>query len=152
MRAKGFRFVLDDYGSGYSNLMMVRKIPFINIKLDMSFVRAHFQEPNTLLPDTIRAFRELGFSITAEGVETSAMALALDQMDTTYLQGFHYAKPMPMEDFYAFMKSHDEEGSDMDDNAVAPTMSERTAAAAVTPKEDVDDIAAEQAPLGAVSC
>ena len=105
MRAVGFCFVLDDYGSGYSNLMMVRKIPFINIKLDMTFVRAHFQDPNTLLPDTIRAFRELGFSITAEGVETSAMALALDEMDTTYLQGFHYAKPMPMEDFYAFMKA-----------------------------------------------
>ena len=107
MRKEGFRFVLDDYGSGYSNLMMVRKIPFINIKLDMSFVRAHFQEPNTLLPDTIRAFRELGFSITAEGVETSAMALTLDEMDTTYLQGFHYAKPMPMEDFYTFMKAQE---------------------------------------------
>ena len=97
--------MLDDYGSGYSNLMMVRNIPFINIKLDMTFVRAHFEEPNTLLPDTIRAFRELGFSITAEGVETSAMALALDEMDTTYLQGFHYARPMPMEDFYVFMKA-----------------------------------------------
>ena len=107
MQADGFRFVLDDYGSGYSNLMMVRKIPFINIKLDMSFVRAHFQEPNTLLPDTIRAFRELGFSITAEGVETSAMALALDEMDTTYLQGFHYARPMPIDDFYAFMKAQE---------------------------------------------
>ncbi len=105
MRKEGFRFVLDDYGSGYSNLMMVRNIPFINIKLDMTFVRAHFEDPNTLLPDTIRAFRELGFSITAEGVETSAMALALDEMDTTYLQGFHYARPMPMEDFYVFMKA-----------------------------------------------
>lgn len=121
MRAKGFRFVLDDYGSGYSNLMMVRKIPFINIKLDMSFVRAHFQEPNTLLPDTIRAFRELGFSITAEGVETSAMALALDQMDTTYLQGFHYSKPMPMEDFYAFMKAQEaakELDNELDDTEI----------------------------------
>ena len=117
MRTEGFRFVLDDYGSGYSNLMMVRKIPFINIKLDMGFVHAHFQEPNTLLPDTIRAFRELGFSITAEGVETSAMALSLDEMDTTYLQGFHYARPMPIDDFYAFMKEHEAQEADHD-NAV----------------------------------
>lgn len=106
MREAGFSFVLDDYGSGYSNLMMVRQIPFINIKLDMGFVRAHFSQPNTLLPDTIRAFLELGFSITAEGVESEAMALALDRMDTTYLQGFHYARPMPMEDFYQYMRSH----------------------------------------------
>ena len=87
----------------------------------MSFVRAHFQEPNTLLPDTIRAFRELGFSITAEGVETSAMALALDQMDTTYLQGFHYSKPMPMEDFYAFMKAQEaakELDNELDDTEI----------------------------------
>ena len=103
MRKEGFNFVLDDYGSGYSNLMMVRQIPFINIKLDMGFVRAHFQQPNTLLPDTIRAFLELGFSITAEGVETADMALALDKMETTYLQGFHYARPMPMEDFHQYM-------------------------------------------------
>lgn len=108
MREAGFSFVLDDYGSGYSNLMMVRQIPFINIKLDMGFVRAHFSQPNTLLPDTIRAFLELGFSITAEGVESEAMALALDRMDTTYLQGFHYARPMPMEDFYQYMRSHAE--------------------------------------------
>lgn len=108
MRKAGFSFVLDDYGSGYSNLMMVRQIPFINIKLDMGFVRAHFSQPNTLLPDTIRAFLELGFSITAEGVETEDMALALDRMETTYLQGFHYARPMPMEDFYQYMRSHEE--------------------------------------------
>ena len=152
MRAKGFRFVLDDYGSGYSNLMMVRKIPFINIKLDMSFVRAHFQEPNTLLPDTIRAFRELGFSITAEGVETSAMALALDQMDTTYLQGFHYAKPMPMEDFYAFMKSHEEAGEAAEEEAdESSEMAGKAEAAAEDEAEKADEASAEDLPLAASS-
>lgn len=152
MRAKGFRFVLDDYGSGYSNLMMVRKIPFINIKLDMSFVRAHFQEPNTLLPDTIRAFRELGFSITAEGVETSAMALALDQMDTTYLQGFHYAKPMPMEDFYAFMKSHEEAGEAAEEGAdESRETAGKAAAAAEDEAEKADEASAEDLPLAASS-
>ena len=36
------------------------------------------------------------------------MSLALYRMDTTYLQGFHYARPMPMEDFYQYMRSHAE--------------------------------------------
>lgn len=111
MKAAGFCFVLDDYGSGYSNLMMVKQIPFSNVKLDMSLVRAHFEDPNTLLPDTIRAFLELGFSITAEGVETEHMAEALNQMDTTYLQGYHYAKPMPVGDFLDYMKKSGKEVS-----------------------------------------
>lgn len=109
LRAAGFSFVLDDYGSGYSNLTLVRQIPFVNIKIDMSLVRDHFKKPDTLLPDTIRAFRELGMSITAEGVETAYMANALDHMDATYLQGYHYAKPMPMKDFYAYVSKREDE-------------------------------------------
>ena len=74
LRNRGFCFVLDDYGSGYSNLSRLQRLPFTGIKLDMEIVRAHCKDPNPVLPTLVRVFRERGLSITAEGIETDAVA------------------------------------------------------------------------------
>ena len=65
--------MLDDYGTGYSNLSRLKKCPFINVKLDMSLVRDYCSEPDDILPNMIQAFKNMGFSITAEGVEDENM-------------------------------------------------------------------------------
>lgn len=105
MRKKGFQFVLDDYGSGYSNALMVKSIPFVNVKIDMGMVRAHFSNPDNVLPNTIRAFRDMGAEVTVEGVETAEMAKALRDMGAVYLQGYYFAKPMPIEDFVEYAQN-----------------------------------------------
>lgn len=97
--SNGFKFVLDDYGTGYSNLARFKKYPFINIKLDMDVVFAHFSDRDSLLPTFVRAFKEMDYTVTAEGVETAEMAKELSEMGCDYLQGFHFSRPIPYADF-----------------------------------------------------
>ncbi len=99
MQKKGFQFVLDDYGTGYSNLTRLQKCPFINIKIDMGLVWSYCNEPNLLLPSMITGFKSMGFSVTAEGIETKEMADAMINLGCDYLQGNFFSRPMPMPDF-----------------------------------------------------
>ena len=91
----GFKFVLDDYGTGYSNLSRFKRYPFVNIKLDMDVVFAHFREKDVLLPTLVHAFKEMKYSVTAEGVETEEMARELCEMGVDFLQGFYFSVPLP---------------------------------------------------------
>ncbi|MBQ3381282.1 MAG: EAL domain-containing protein [Oscillospiraceae bacterium] len=99
LRNRGFCFVLDDYGSGYSNLSRLQRLPFTGIKLDMEIVRSHCQDPNPVLPTLVRVFRERGLSITAEGIETDAVAEEMTAIGCDYLQGYLFSRPVPMDEF-----------------------------------------------------
>ncbi len=99
LRLSGFNFSLDDYGSGYSNLSRVKQYPFVNIKLDMEVVWDYFHDQNQLLPSMVRAFKEMGYSVTAEGIESEEMAKALSDIGCDFLQGFYFSKPLPIEEF-----------------------------------------------------
>ncbi len=109
MEEKGFKFVLDDYGTGYSNLSRLKKCPFINIKLDMSLVWDYCKDPDEILPTMIDAFRHMGFEITAEGIEDNAMADLMKKLSCDYLQGYYYSKPVPPDEFVKLCSSHAEE-------------------------------------------
>ncbi|MBE5827559.1 MAG: EAL domain-containing protein [Butyrivibrio sp.] len=99
MTSRGFRFVLDDYGTGYSNLTRLKKCSFINVKFDMSVVRDYCSEPDEMLPNMIQTFKHMKFGTTAEGVETEQMARMLTDIGCDYLQGYYYSKPLPMDEF-----------------------------------------------------
>jgi EAL domain-containing protein (putative c-di-GMP-specific phosphodiesterase class I) len=95
----GFNFVLDDYGKGYSNITRLKNCPFVNVKLDMNIVWDHCARPDEVIPNMVRTFLNMGFEITAEGIEDEAMAKTMQDVGCTYLQGFYYAKPMPAQEF-----------------------------------------------------
>ena len=99
LRDRGFQFVLDDYGSGYSNLTRVKHYPFINIKLDMEVVWDYFHDRDNLLPAIVQGFKQMNLSITAEGIESEEMAEALVAIGSDYLQGYLFSKPLPTEEF-----------------------------------------------------
>ena len=101
---KGFKCVLDDYGTGYSNLTRLKKCPFINIKLDMSLVWDYCESPDEILPAMIKAFKSMNFGITAEGIENEQMAEAMKALGCDYLQGYYYSKPLPMDEFVALVQ------------------------------------------------
>ena len=103
----GYTFALDDYGSGYANQFRIKTFPFSGIKLDMKIVWAHFREPDTILPNAVGSFLDSGLTVTAEGVETAQMAEGLAEMGCTYLQGFYFSKPLPMEEFLKYVKEKD---------------------------------------------
>ena len=99
MQKKGFMFVLDDYGTGYSNLTRLKKCPFINVKLDMSLVWDYVNSPDEILPNMIQAFKHMNFSVTAEGIENENMARMMKDIGCDFLQGYYFSKPLPMEEF-----------------------------------------------------
>ena len=99
MRNSGFQFVLDDYGSGYSNVSRLKRCPFINIKLDMEIVRDYFKERDKILPGLVQAFKQMHFTVTAEGVETLEMVEAMKHIGCDFLQGYYFSKPLPVEEF-----------------------------------------------------
>ena len=95
----GFQFSLDDYGSGYSNLTRVKQYPFKNIKMDMEVVWNHFRDRDPLLPTLIQVFKQMNFSITAEGIESKEMAELMTAIGCDYLQGYFFSKPIPVTAF-----------------------------------------------------
>ena len=99
LTGSGFKFVLDDYGKGYSNMSRLRKTPFINIKLDMTIVWDYCSNPDHILPSEVSAFKKSGFEVTAEGIENEDMARKMTEIGCDYLQGFYYSKPLPLEEF-----------------------------------------------------
>lgn len=99
LRDYGFNFVLDDYGSGYSNLTRVKQCPFVNIKIDATVVWDYMKEQDDMLPTMVKAFKNMHFTVTAEGIETKEMAAALTDIGCDYLQGYYFARPMPMNEF-----------------------------------------------------
>ncbi len=99
MENKGFKFVLDDYGKGYSNLSRLKNCPFINVKLDMGIVWDYYKEHDDILPTMITAFKHMKFGVTAEGIEDENMAEDMKNAGCDFLQGFFYSKPLPMDEF-----------------------------------------------------
>ena len=99
MNEYGFQFVLDDYGRGYSNVARMKKCPFINIKLDMEFVWDYFKEKDKVLPMVVNTIKQMGFTVTAEGIENKEMAAAMNEIGCDYLQGYCFSRPLPAKDF-----------------------------------------------------
>lgn len=96
---KGFGLVLDDYGTGYSNLSRLRMIPFMNIKIDKSLVWSYCEKHDEVISALVGAFKRMGIDVTAEGVEDKEMVEKMGELGVDYLQGFRYSKPIAMKEF-----------------------------------------------------
>ena len=65
----------------------------------MSIVRDYCKEPDDILPNMIQTFKKMGFSITAEGIESEEMANTMKEIGCDLLQGYLYSKPLPINEF-----------------------------------------------------
>lgn len=93
----GLKIAVDDYGTGYSSLAQIKRLPVDELKIDKSFVLKldTQQEDLTIVRSTIEMGHHLGLKIVAEGVENSASAELLSQLRCDFLQGYWISKPMP---------------------------------------------------------
>ena len=93
---RGISFSLDDYGSGYSNISYLVKMPFSIVKIDKFFLWGAVKKISTrlILENTIKLFKEINKKIVVEGVETLEMAQMVDAMGADYIQGYFYSKPV----------------------------------------------------------
>lgn len=95
----GSGFLLDDYGSGYSNLSYVVNLPLKLIKIDKLLVDYYFVSDKVRIATemTIDMIHKLGMGVVIEGVETEEQYLAFKKLGVEYIQGFYFSKPLPKE-------------------------------------------------------
>lgn len=97
----GFKISMDDFGAGYSSLNSLKELPLDIIKLDAEFFRGidDVNRANTIVGDTIALAKKLGMEIVAEGIETREQVDFLAKQDCDLIQGFYFAKPLPVDEF-----------------------------------------------------
>ena len=108
LQENGFSVSLDDFGSGYSALGMLRDIPVDTIKIDKSFLKLsdNNERGEKVVKNIIMLCKDLKFDVVVEGVETQEQIEFLTNYGCEIAQGFHYSKPVPIEDFEAYTKEH----------------------------------------------
>ena len=101
LKESGFLVEMDDFGSGYSSLNLLKDMPVDVIKIDMMFLNKSDNETKAkmILKNIIRLSENLGIEPLTEGVETRDQFTMLNQMGCRLFQGFYFAKPMPLESF-----------------------------------------------------
>ncbi|MEN3355979.1 MAG: hypothetical protein V7640_4137 [Betaproteobacteria bacterium] len=106
LRMLGFGLSIDDYGTGYSSMEQLSRIPFTELKIDQSFVsHAERQESaRVILASSLDMARRLNIKAVAEGVETRANWELLKELGCDIAQGYYIARPMPADDFLRWMK------------------------------------------------
>ena len=103
LKNDGFIIEMDDFGSGYSSLNMLKDMPVEIIKIDMLFLRdtEMRSRSSVILRNMIHMMAELGLVPLTEGVETEEQCRMLEQMGCKLFQGYLFARPMPAEQFEA---------------------------------------------------
>ena len=100
----GTTFSLDDYGTGFSNLINILKLPLHIVKIDKSIVWSYFNGAGDILPHVIQMFKNQHLEIVAEGVESQKMADELAHMGCDYEQGFYFSRPIPEKEFLEYVR------------------------------------------------
>ncbi len=103
LRKRGFLVEMDDFGSGYSSLNMLKEVPVDIIKLDLNFFTESGdpEKSKIIITEIIRMINMLGIKLIAEGVERLEQAEFLKEQGCREMQGFYFYKPIPVEEFEA---------------------------------------------------
>ena len=102
LREKGFTVLMDDFGSGYSTLNMLKNLNIDIIKLDAQFLRmdeSNEERSIRILESVTNMTKTIGVPIIAEGVETEKQKDFLLDLGCRYIQGYYFYKPMPAADY-----------------------------------------------------
>ncbi len=99
LNTMGVHASIDDFGTGYSSLAYLKRFPATKLKIDRSFVRDIVNDPNdeAIASSIVRLADTMGLEIVAEGVETEEQAVILRELGCTYLQGYHYSRPLSVD-------------------------------------------------------
>ncbi len=101
LQSYGFIILMDDFGSGYSSLNMLKDIPVDILKLDMCFLRdfEKSDKSGNILTSVVRMAKWLGIPVVAEGVETQNQLDFLREIGCDFIQGYYFSRPIPTNEF-----------------------------------------------------
>ncbi len=108
LRSLGFRVLMDDFGSGYSSLNILKDINVDVLKIDTRFLepgRNDNKKGREILESVIRMAKWIGLQTIAEGVETDEQKRFLMDLGCYYAQGFYFSKPIPEEKFEELIRN-----------------------------------------------
>ncbi len=106
----GFSIAIDDFGAGYSSLGMLKNFTVDCLKLDKSFFDENSEDSrgDTVVGGIIKIAKTLGMKIVAEGIETADQITFLKSIECEIVQGYYFAKPMPLSEFeQKYMKEYE---------------------------------------------
>lgn len=108
LQERGFSVSIDDFGSGYSALNMLKDIPVDTIKIDKEFLQlsANTERGKKVIKNVIILCKDLKLHVTVEGVETEEQIDFLTNYGCEIAQGFYYSKPIPVKEFEEYTKAH----------------------------------------------
>jgi diguanylate cyclase (GGDEF)-like protein len=109
LREMGCVLALDDFGRGWSSLAYLARLPVDILKMDREFVAEIERDSRgaALVAGVIELGRSLGMDVVAEGVETPGQAALLQDMQCRYLQGYLFARPMPLDELRRTLEAFD---------------------------------------------
>lgn len=107
VRELGARISIDDFGTGYSSLSYLKQIPADELKIDKSFVMNMQADraDRKIVEQIIALGHSFNLEVVAEGVENADVAQELAAMGCDFAQGFHFAKPLPPQEFPAWIQA-----------------------------------------------
>ena len=109
IKSAGFGLSMDDFGSGYSSLHLLRKMPVDVLKLDKGFLDDCAGDDSSrekrIIAHVISMAKDLEIMVLAEGVETDRQKEFLRESHCDMIQGYYYAKPMPVQQFAVYLES-----------------------------------------------
>jgi EAL domain-containing protein (putative c-di-GMP-specific phosphodiesterase class I) len=105
LRALGLHLAIDDFGTGYSSLAYLKRFPIDRLKIDRTFVRDLGQDAGgaAIVQAMIQLAHSLGMVVVAEGVEDAAQEACLREWRCDLMQGFGYARPLPVQEATALL-------------------------------------------------
>lgn len=113
LKEAGFVIQMDDFGSGYSSLNMLRKAPVDVLKIDRFFLDEIMstERGKIIVETSVRMAKQLGLIVVAEGVETKEQLEFLRGVNCDTAQGFYFSKPVPVDEFEALLQNGTAEGN-----------------------------------------
>lgn len=108
LHAGGIRCSIDDFGVGYSSFSVLKELPMDELKLDRMFLTPgrDSERDDKIIRTIFTLAQEMGMTVVQEGVETKAIYDRVVRMGISVIQGYYYAKAIPLEEFKIFVKSN----------------------------------------------
>ncbi|MCF0132780.1 MAG: EAL domain-containing protein [Blautia sp.] len=102
----GYVVEMDDFGSGYSSLNMLKEVEVDGIKMDVRSLRGNFKRDKTrkIVRAIVQMSRELGIPVLSEGVENEEQAQFLSSIGCNRMQGYYFSRPMVVEEFEQLLR------------------------------------------------